>query len=258
MTGSRGGSAWWPLVFGVVLLLVGGAFLLRNLGVVRLDWGILWPLILLITGAVVLVAALRGPARGHGSAHVVVPADGISRLELLLRLGAGRYRLGKGGAALVEATASDATIDHTIDRRGDLARVRLSTSGDSWVRGWGRDRDWMIGVASGVPTQLDVQAGAGRFDLDLSGIAIARASMTIGAAELRVILPRPRGDVPIHVEGGAATFTFEIPSGVEARVASTGLVTTSGPSQTAGYGAATDRVTVNVTGGAASVRVVGG
>ena len=88
MTGSRGGSAWWPLVFGVVLLLVGGAFLLRNLGVVRLDWGILWPLILLITGAVVLVAALRGPARGHGSAHVVVPADGISRLELLLRLGA--------------------------------------------------------------------------------------------------------------------------------------------------------------------------
>ena len=115
----------------------------------------------------------------------------------------------------------------------------------------------MIGVASGVPTQLDVQAGAGRFDLDLSGIAIARASMTIGAAELRVILPRPRGDVPIHVEGGAATFTFEIPSGVEARwpapaghdqrpVPDGGLRRGHGP------------VTVNVTGGAASVRVVGG
>ncbi len=258
MTGSRGGTPWLSLVVGVVLLLVGGGFLLRNLGVVRLDWGLLWPLILLIAGAVVLVAALRGPARGNGSAHVSVPADGAARLELLLRLGAGRYRLRAGGPALVEATANDTTIDHEVQRRGDVARVRLSTSGDSWLWGWGRSLDWTIGVAAGVPTQLEVQAGAGSFDLDLSGIAIARASMAIGAAELHVILPRPQGEVPIQVEGGAASFTFEIPIGVEARVTTSGLVTTSGPSQTPGYTGATDRVAVSVTGGVASVRVVGG
>ncbi len=256
MTGSRGSVAWGPLIMGVVLLVVGGAFLLRNLGVVDLDWGLLWPLILVLVGLIVLVAAVRGPADRGGTAQVSIPSDGAARLELQLRLGAGHYRLRGGSGALVEATASDATIDHAADRLGDLARVRLSTSRHSWLWGWGRGLEWTIGVASGVPAMIDLRAGAGSIDLDLTDVAVARASMAIGAAELRVVLPRPLGDVPIRVEGGAASFTFEVPAGVEARVTSTGLVTTSGPSETAGYAASRDRVTVTVTGGAASVRVI--
>jgi len=256
VTGSRGGVALAPLIVGAILIVVGAAFLLRNLGIVHVDWGLLWPLILVVAGGVVLLTALRGPAARGGNARVSIPADGAARLELLLRLGAGRYRLRGGSAALVEAAANDATIDHAADRLGDLTRVRLSTSTHSWLWGWGRGLEWTIDVASGVPAMLDLQAGAGSFDLDLSDVALARASVAIGAAELRVVLPRPHGDVPIQVQGGAAALTFEVPAGVEARVTSSGLVSTSGPSETPGYAAARDRVTVTVTGGAASVRVI--
>jgi hypothetical protein len=103
---------------------------------------------------------------------------------------------------------------------------------------------------------LDVQAGAGTFELDLEGVVTTGVRCGIGAADLRIVLPRPRGEVPVRVEGGAAQFTFEIPAGVEARVTTTGLLTASGPNQTPGYSTATDRVSVTVTGGAAAVRVV--
>ncbi len=76
MGGSRRSPALGPLIVGVVLLLVGGAFLLRNLGLVELDWGILWPILVLVIGVVILAAALLGPRGSSGDTHVVVPNDG--------------------------------------------------------------------------------------------------------------------------------------------------------------------------------------
>jgi hypothetical protein len=247
------------LIGGIVLIVVGVAFLLQNAGVIRVDWGVLWPALIIAIGAVFIVGALGRRDSGPGETHVTIPVDGASRLDLSLRVGAGRYHLGAGAGALVSVAASGPTIEHRFERAGDAARVRLSTAVDSWS--WGRmagGTDWQIGILPGLPVDLDVQAGAGDFVLDLSALAVVGARCSIGAAELRVVLPHPRGDVPIRVEGGAAQFTFVVPPGVEARVAVTGLVTSSGPSETPGYAAARDRVSVSVTGGAAAVRVVPG
>jgi hypothetical protein len=284
MTRSRRRSGQGALIGGAILIVVGGVFLLRNAGLIPLTWDLWWPLILVGIGLAIILGTVLGGTRGGGGrdqawasgggawstggagtspgtsddglTRVSVPAEGAARLELSLRVGAGRYRLRGGSAVLVEASASEPTIHHGVDRAGDLARVRLSTSLNMLAWAWPRGLEWTIGVASGLPTALEIQAGAGSFDLDLSDVAIASASMSIGAAELRVTLPRPHGDVPVRVEGGAASFTFAIPAGVEARIRSTGLVTTSGPSETPGYATAVDRVTVTVTGGAASVRVI--
>jgi hypothetical protein len=241
----------------VALLVIGLAFLLRNAGVIRLDWGVIWPALVIAVGTAIIVGALRTD-RGTGQRTIVVPVDGARWLELELRLGAGRYRLRGGSQALVEAYADEPTIGPAVERRGEVTRVRLSTAVDWWAWGWRGGVGWRIGVATGIPTALDVKAGAGEFDLDLSSVAVASARMSVGAAQLRVVLPWPRGEVPIRVEGGAASFTFVIPPGVEARVTSTGLVSTSGPSETPGYAAARDRVTVTLSGGAASVHVVAG
>jgi len=255
--GSGRGPSSGALIGGIVLLIVGVAFLLRNAGIIQVDWGILWPALVIAIGAVLIVGALRRGGDGPGETSVSIPAEGASRLDLTLRLGAGHYQLAAGASGLVDVTASGPTIDHRVERSGDLARVRLATAIDSWS--WGRvaaGTDWRIGVAPGVPVSLDVQAGAGTFELDLQGVTTSGVRCGIGAADLRVVLPRPRGEVPIRVEGGAAQFTFEIPAGVEARVTTTGLVTTSGINQTPGYATAADRVTVAVTGGAAAVRVI--
>jgi hypothetical protein len=251
------------LIGGVVLLVIGGAFLLRNAGIIRVDWSIIWPAILVAIGVVIIVWALQarsqgGRSVGTGDASVSVPVEGAGRLELTLRVGAGQYRLAGGTASgvLVEAQASDSTIASAVDRSGDLARVRLSTAVDSWAVGRFTGTDWRIGVAPGVPVMLDIQAGAGGLVFDLESVAVAGARLAIGAAELRMVLPRPRGEVAIRVEGGAASFTFEVPAGVQARVTTSGLLTVSGPMETPGWSTATDRVSVSVTGGAAAVRVV--
>lgn len=253
----RRGWADPAVVFGVVLVLLGAAILLRNTGVLVLDWGVIWPLLVIIAGIWIMAGALWGrSAQGAGETSVSIPAEDARRLELALRLGAGRYSLAGGPAALVDVAANEPSIDSRVERIGDLARVRLSPAAERWGWTWRGGFEWRITVARDVPTVLDVQAGAGDFVLDLSDVSIPSAKIGIGAAELRVVLPRPRGDVPIRVEGGAASMTFQVPPGVEARVTSTGLVSTSGRPETPGYATATDRVTVQVTGGAAAVRVV--
>ena len=203
--------------------------------------------------------ALAHHVGGDVSRFVSLMNDEASRLGLGLRLGGGTYELAAGqGDALVEVTSDESSIAHRVERRGDLARVTLSTDVGSWWGSWPSDHHWRIAVAPGIPTVIDVQAGAGRFDIDLSSLAVVSGFLGIGAASLALTLPVPRGEVPIRIEGGAASFTVRIPAGVEARVTTTGLVMTDGPSETAGYGRAADRVTVTVTGGAASVRVVQG
>lgn len=254
MTPRRPGSTG-AIVFGTALLIIGVLFLLRNVGLVSFEWSVIWPVLLIGLGLLVVLRAYRGPRRGDGDPSVAIPLDGARRLELALRVGAGRFRLLGGSGALVEAVADGPFIGHQVERRGDLARVRLSSTGGPWRWGWRGGWEWRIGVASGVPVVLDVKGGAGEIDLDLSAVALVSATLGIGAAELRVVLPRPRGDVPVRVEGGAASFSFLVPPGVEARVVTSGLISLSGPSQTPGYDAAPDRVSITVTGGAASVRL---
>ena len=254
--GRRGGSEP-ALVGGMILLVIGVLFLLQNTGALRFDWGVAWPILLIAVGLVVLAGAIGGGRqRGSGVTSVAIPSDGASRLELSLRLGAGRYRLAGGASQLVEVVATEPTIDSRVDRLGDVQRVRLSPSTSWWGWNWRTGIEWRIAVASGTPTVLDLQGGAGDFAFDLSDIDVASATVSIGAAELRLVLPKPRGEVPIRVEGGAASLSFQVPPGVEARVLSKGLVSTSGRQETPGYASARDRVTVAVTGGAASVRII--
>lgn len=243
------------VLFGALLLVLGGLFLLRNAGLVRLDWGVIWPLLLVGVGAIVILGAVRG-RRDGGVERWSVPRDGVTRLELALRLGAGRYRVESGETELVEAVADDPEIDAHAERIGSLARVRLSPSVAGWPWMWQRSGSWRIRVAPGVPVALDLQAGAGDFDLDLAALTIADARLQVGAASLRIVLFRPRGDQRVRIECGATALTLEVPPGVAARVSATGLVSVEGPRETLGYDAAVDRLAIEVTGAAASVKIV--
>ncbi len=41
-------------IFGVILLVLGGYYLLRNLGLIRIDTAIFWPLVLIVLGGLIL------------------------------------------------------------------------------------------------------------------------------------------------------------------------------------------------------------
>jgi hypothetical protein len=209
----------------------------------------------------VIIGAIRArgaPETADAGRRWIARRDGADALDLELRVGAGRFIVGAGASRdeLVSVESTDDDIDARVRREGRTARVRLVRDVRWWPFGpWDGHFEWRIGVARDTPVRLDVAGGAGDFSIDLADVTITRAKISIGAAQLRVRLPRARGDVPIEVATGASAVVVEIPAGVEARVQTSGLLAVEGRTETPGYGTSPDRVSVRVEGGAASVRV---
>lgn len=285
-------------VFGPVLLIaIGLLFLASNLGYLGpVSWVQLlqlWPLLLVLAGidlaigrrapvlallidvvviggAVALVAAqpgfvFGGPRAIGGETGITVPRGAVRTLELRVAGGAARYEIGGGATALVEAVSDRSDLRLVEDRRsGDAATVRLEQSDPPFLLAGGRGNVG-IKVASDVALTLRFDAGAGDFTVDLRDLKVREFRSATGAAAMRVVLPRPDGDVPVRLDSGASSITVEVPDGVEARVSTNGLASTRSASsrftgrgndlESPGYATARDRVTVTIKAGASSVTV---
>ena len=243
-------------VAGIVLIGIGVIYLLGNLGIVHVAWSVIWPILIIALGAVLLYGAVR-PSR-RAASHAAVAREGAARLELDLSIGAGHFRI-EGGAPegqLVEVSSTNDDIATRVEHVGDRAIVRLRQDFAWWPGAWRGGSDWTVRVASDVPTILTMNAGAGEFTVDLSAIAVVQARIQIGAAQARIVLPRPKGTVEIRVSGGATELTFVPPPGVEYRLeTSGGLTSVDGRTESPGFAAASDRVLVRFSGGASSVKI---
>ena len=274
----RGRSGWsfrGPELFGLLLIGVGILYFLSNTGILQFSWNALWPLILVAVGVVVLLQAIRpSPANaggapapfaaptdsvsapGSGGRSIRIPREGTQQLEVELGVGAGTFRVEGGATELVEVRSTRNDIVAQVDREGQRTRVRLRQNANwlPWMFRGGAD--WEVRLAEDVPLALSVSAGAGNLHLDLSHLRVVEARGSIGAAQARVVLPRPTGEVNVKIQAGASSVTVEIPPGVEARVRGEGgLLRVEGRAETPGYATSRDRVSVAVSGGASSVRV---
>lgn len=243
-------------LFGIVLIALGVVYLLGSLGIIRVAWGVIWPILLIGIGAIIVYSAIR-PSRRRAS-NSAVPRESSARLELDLAVGAGRFRIEGGASAgnLVEVVSTNDDIASRVERSGDRALVRLRQDFAWWPDAWRGGSEWTVRLASDVPTVLTMNAGAGDFLVDLSNVLVVNARIQVGAAQARVVLPRPRGTVEIRVSGGATQLTLVPPPGVEYRVeTSGGLTSVDGLTESPGYATASDRVLARFSGGAASVRI---
>lgn len=284
------------LLFPAILIAIGVAFLLGNLGyippvsvnaVVRL-----WPVLLIVAGieailgrrqpwaalgleigviALAIALAATQPLGvfapvSAGPSEATVEREGAATLSLRVSGGAGEYRVSGGASALVEARTERGDIRARTTRRGDAAEVRVDPVGTSAVFFGPPPQGVSVRVASDVPTSVRLDGGAGEFTLDLRDIVVTDARIATGASKTHVILPTPRGDVPVRIDAGAASVEIEVPSGVEARITTRGgaisinstnprIAIAAGAGETSGYAAAKDRVTVTFDGGAASVTI---
>lgn len=202
-----------------------------------------------------VLAQARRPSVREGS--FALPRDGLEQLELDLALGAGSFRLDGAAEQLVEVRSTAGDIAPRVSRDGPRGRVRLRQDPRWFPFGYRGPISWQIHLARDIPTALALSAGAGDFALDLSAIRIVDAALTFGAAQARVVLPRPSGEVAVRISSGAASVTIQVPQGVEARVAAVGgLLQLDGRTETPGYAASSDRVTVSVSGGASAIHVI--
>jgi len=297
-------GVFWPLL----LIALGLLFLLQTMGFISgVSWlaiASLWPILLILIGldiafagrwpvptlvAEVLVIAVGlalvayapnlGPGvfvfggSGPGESDVTVPRSGATELDLTLNAGATRaYRVSGGATELVQAHSADADLRLRTTGTSRL-NVRLDqVTPNGFIRPAG-EADIQVQVASDVPTSLTINAGAGQFDIDLSDIHVRTADVNVGASSMRFVLPKPTGDVPIDMNGGASNITLTVPDGVEARISTSGGLISlrsdnprlgdTGSSrgvfagktsvETSGYATAHDRVTLTITAGASSI-----
>src|SRR3989304_5152066 len=59
----RSGAAFWAFV----LIVLGAIFLLQNMGILRVGWGVIWPVLLIAFGAFMLLGSFVGRGRTDGA-----------------------------------------------------------------------------------------------------------------------------------------------------------------------------------------------
>jgi len=212
----RSSSIFW----GVILLLVGSILLLDNLGLLGdLDaWGIIWPVGLILLGAYTLLGiVLRRPAKTE---QVSIPLEGASRASLKVRHGAGRLEIGAGSNSgnLLEGSFAGG-VDYKSRREDDKLRVKVSVP-EPGFGFWdsSTELDWRLEVNPQVPLTLDIGAGAGKAELDLTGLMLSDLKLKTGASETNLHLPAHAGLTRVKVEAGAASLSLHVPEGVAGRI----------------------------------------
>jgi hypothetical protein len=272
-----------PLIaFPLVLIALGIVFLLANAGYVGegalrrlVD---LWPIALVLIGLDILVRdrstavaliveiaviaasvayAVAGPATSlvpFGTSTTSIGRLDATSLSLTVNYGAGRLTMHSGTSALVSVSSSREDVRVQDVRQSGAATVTISPTNDGFL--FGADRAWDVVIPSDIPVRLTANVGAGEFTFGLRDVRLASATINGGASDLEISLPKPAGDVPVTISAGASSITLEIPSGVDYRVRTTGgLNSVNGVESSAGYAAATDRLTILVTSGASSITV---
>ena len=271
------------IAFPLVLISLGIAFLLGNLGYMSgLHWNDvirLWPVLIILAGtdlllrprsfvsaavveiAIVAVAfayllsGATGPIAGT-SFEISVPRAAATELGLTLNYGAGTLDLNGGATDLVAVRSSQADVTKTVNQNGSSASVTLTSERPDFV--WsGADRRWDVQIPSDVRTGMTLNLGAGEFNVDLTNVQLSRATINAGASNTTVRLPKAvQGDVRITISTGASDLKIYVPSGVAYRVTQTGVLTgTSGPTESANYATATDRITISISTAAGSVSI---
>lgn len=236
----------------LLLILLGVALLLDNLGIWSLSWGDvlrLWPLLLVLAGlqivfsrttwggivsllvviaVIVGVVALSPPEGRASTAEEVIayPARGIDAAVVRADLGIGVLEMGalEGSDQVFELSArydrGQVRLTHDVQIEDGTAQVRLGTTSRStgWSPLGGRfESAWHLRLSPDVPLQLDVITGVSRARLDLQRLDVTRLTVNAGVGEVHISLPEA-GRYDVTVDGGVGSLRIDVPEGMEARL----------------------------------------
>lgn len=262
---------WWdrnPNAFwGALLVIVGLLFLLANTGVLsQVSWAVVWPVLLIALG-VWLVSSRLGRRGSNPGADYAEPRDGLSSARLEVAVGAARIEV--RAAQLddmlytVHAESAGNRPEVTFDRGSGTLRIRQRFD---WFFG-ARRLEARAQLSDAVPWEISCSTGALNGAFDLSAGRLSRFECRTGASRIDLVLPRPQGQVPLRIDGGALTVGVVRPAASALKVrASAGAVQlkADGSRQdgvggrewtSPGYDAAADRYDLTVSGGAVNLTV---
>jgi hypothetical protein len=166
----------------------------------------------------VCVAALCPAAiAGSGSNSTQsLPLDDAALVEMNVDFGAGYFQLGRAREGqLLEGTFTsdrdDIEAEASYHRRGERGVLDLSIHSDESSISGHIKNEWTVGMAPGVPLDIDLELGAAEADLDLSGLSVSRLRLEVGAADCELWWDRrnPVRLTDLEVECGASSVHLE-------------------------------------------------
>lgn len=138
--------------------------------------------------------------------------DGASVTEVLLRMGAGTFRLSGGAAGLAEGTVRYNVPEWKPAVVRDGNRLTIEQRRRDGIRGVPEAdvvNDWDLRLGD-APMDLSVEAGAYRGTLDLGGLRLQRLSISDGASESNVRFDSANPEImeTLSYETGASKVTL--------------------------------------------------
>jgi hypothetical protein len=225
--------------------------------------------------AVIVVAAVAyaalAPATSFGTQRIDSKEQlgGLSAASLDLNYGAARIDVNAGGLgdllyeAHVDYPGGENPPTISLDRETGALQIRESSSFSPFHLFGAQRRHIQLTLADKVPWSIQVGGGAANLRLDLRQAQLSKLDVSGGANQLDAQLPSPKGTVLFSVSGGANNITIVAPAHSQWRVSVSGgvsAVTINGSSsgnlggdfqqQSPGYGSATDRLDIEISGGA--------
>jgi hypothetical protein len=259
----RRGSLFW----GIVLIVLAGLLLLRQMGVIVGDiFGYFWPLLIIAFGAWLIIGffARNRPVEGE---QVSIPLDGAASAYVKLDHGAGRLTLssGAGSNEIINGTFSTG-LSYKSHVEGTRLEVKLRTSQQPWAWWPGESLDWDIHFNRDIPLSLKIDSGASSSILDLSDLKVVDLDIDTGASSTELTLPANAGNTHVDIDTGASSFKVSIPSGVAASIrVKSGIASVNvnprfprldrGFYQSADYSTAVNRVDMTIDTGVGSIEV---
>lgn len=241
---------------GIVIVLIGLFFLLRNLGWVNESVFIAlwdnWPVLLIFLGIYIMLSrsklwfipALLSitlflvvvgfwvplPTVWHDKAQspfdFAIPTD-IETLDIVFDAPAAQLLVQRGAAGSVSGRVDFVGIapDSSARRLGDRFEVSFS---HTLARRWSLNRwqapDWRVNIPASVPTSLRVQAAAGDITLDMRGIDVRNLDVETSAARVQIVFDQSVVEAVVNVRTAAASVQLTVPEGIGLRVRSTGAI----------------------------------
>ncbi len=208
--------------WGIMLIVVGGLFLLNTMGIMSFDvWGMIWPVFLILLGISIIIG-MTNRGRGFRVEQVSIPLEGVEQAQLRVNHGIGRLVIeGEAGPGELLSGNFGGGVNRKVKVEGGIMKARLKMAEQPGfpVFDWfNTPPEWTFALNPNIPIALDFNGGAGETRVDLSRTRVNDLRFDGGMGAIRVTLPAGAGLTRVHMDGGLGELRLYIPEGVAARI----------------------------------------
>jgi hypothetical protein len=258
-------NLFWP----IIIIILGGIWLLGNMNILRINiWAMILPILLIALGISILLGNSARTLTAE-TERLSIPLEGAEKARIRLGYGAGRVNLSSGAEPGMLLTGTFiGGVEQSTQHEGTNLSVRLDSP--MMVQfpfdQLPSSREWKIGMSGQIPMSLEVHAGAAEMNLNLTDLRVTDIQIETGASSTTLLLPSQAGSTRVNIKGGAASFDIRVPEGVAARIRSESAMTdikvnsqrfsrAGGWYESSNFASATNKVEIEIQMGVGSVTV---